>query len=61
MTAAEQIRAELIRAARSLGAPEDVNPLLERPRESSHGDWATNLAMVLAKPLMSKCRPSAAR
>jgi arginyl-tRNA synthetase len=56
MTAAEQIRAELIRAARSLGAPEDVNPLLERPRESSHGDWATNLAMVLAKPLRSKPR-----
>jgi arginyl-tRNA synthetase len=56
MTAAEQIRAELIRAARSLGAPEDVNPLMERPREPSHGDWATNLAMVLAKPLSSKPR-----
>ena len=56
MTAAEQIRAELIRAARSLGAPEDVDPLLERPRETSHGDWATNLAMALAKPLRSKPR-----
>jgi arginyl-tRNA synthetase len=56
MTAAEQIRAELIRAARSLGASEDVSPLLERPRETSHGDWATNLAMVLAKPLRSKPR-----
>ena len=56
MTAAEQIRAELIRAARSLGAPEDISPLLERPRETSHGDWATNLAMVLAKPLRSKPR-----
>jgi arginyl-tRNA synthetase len=61
MTAAEQIRAELIRAARSLGAPEDVNPLLERPRETSHGDWATNLAMVLAKPLKSKPRDIADR
>jgi arginyl-tRNA synthetase len=61
MTAAEQIRAELIRAARSLGAPEDVNPLLERPRETSHGDWATNLAMVLAKPLRSKPREIAER
>ena len=61
MTAAEQIRAELIRAARSLGAPEDINPLLERPRESSHGDWATNLAMVLAKPLRSKPRDIADR
>jgi arginyl-tRNA synthetase len=61
MTAAEQIRAELIRAARSLGAPEDVSPLLERPRETSHGDWATNLAMVLAKPLKSKPRDIADR
>ena len=61
MTAAEQIRAELIRAARSLGAPEDVNPFLERPRETSHGDWATNLAMVLAKPLRSKPRDIADR
>ena len=56
MNAADQIRAELIRAARGLGAPEDVDPLLERPRETSHGDWATNLAMVLAKPLRSKPR-----
>src|SRR5947199_8030874 len=56
MTATEQIRAELIRAAREIGAPADVEPLLERPRESSHGDWATNLAMVLAKPLRSKPR-----
>jgi arginyl-tRNA synthetase len=61
MTAAEQIRAELVRAARSLGAPEDVDPLLERPRETTHGDWATNLAMVLAKPLRSKPRDIAER
>ena len=47
MTSVEQIRAELIRAARGIGAPEDIEPLLERPRESSHGDWATNVAMVL--------------
>jgi len=56
MTAAEQIRAELIRAARGLGAPDDVDPLLERPRETSHGDLATNLAMILAKPLRSRPR-----
>src|SRR5438094_6006940 len=61
MTASEQIRAELIRAARGIGAPEDVDPLLERPRETSHGDWATNLAMVLAKPLRSKPREIAER
>lgn len=61
MTSAEQIRAELIRAARGIGAPEDVDPLLERPRESSHGDLATNLAMILAKPLRSKPRDIAER
>ncbi len=61
MSAADQIRTELIRAARSLGAPEDVDPLLERPRESSHGDWATNLAMVLAKPLKARPRDIAER
>ncbi|MGH7650284.1 MAG: arginine--tRNA ligase [Gemmatimonadaceae bacterium] len=56
MTAADQIRAELVRAARSLGAPEDIDPLVERPRDVAHGDWATNLAMVLAKPFRSKPR-----
>src|SRR5213076_3490351 len=61
MTSADQIRAELIRAARGIGAPEDVDPLLERPRETAHGDWATNLAMVLAKPLQSRPREIAER
>ena len=61
MTAAEQIRVELIRAARTLGAPDDVDPLLERPRDPSHGDWATNLPMVLAKPLKSRPRDIAER
>jgi len=61
MTSVEQIRAELIRAARGIGAPEDIEPLLERPRESSHGDWATNVAMVLAKPLRSRPRDIAER
>ncbi len=61
MTAADQIRAELIRAARGLGAPEGVDPLLERPRDPSHGDWATNLAMVLAKLLKTRPRDVAER
>jgi arginyl-tRNA synthetase len=61
MSAADQIRAELIRAARSIGAPEDVDPLVERPRDPSHGDWATNLAMVLARPLKAKPRDVAER
>ena len=30
--------------------------ILERPRDPSHGDWATNLAMILAKPLKSRPR-----
>jgi len=61
MNAVDQIRAELIRAARSLGAPEDMDPLLERPRDPAHGDWATNLAMVLARPLKAKPREIAER
>src|SRR5262245_29959511 len=51
MDGTDLLRAELKRAAQSLGAPETIEPLLERPRDPSHGDWATNLAMVLAKPL----------
>ena len=54
MTADETIRAELIRAARALGAPDDVMPVMERPRDPSHGDWATNLAMTLARSLKKK-------
>jgi arginyl-tRNA synthetase len=56
MNSADQIRAELVRAARSIGAPDDVDPVVERPRDQSHGDWATNLPMVLARPLKSKPR-----
>ncbi|MEP6493088.1 MAG: arginine--tRNA ligase [bacterium] len=56
MDGTELLRAELIRAALSLGAPADVDPIIERPRDPSFGDWATNLAMVLAKPLGKKPR-----
>jgi arginyl-tRNA synthetase len=52
----DALRAELARAARSLGAPADVEPLLERPRDPAFGDWATNVAMVFAKPLGRKPR-----
>jgi len=48
------IRAELVRAARALGVAEEVNPVMERPRDAAHGDWATNLAMTLARPLKKK-------
>jgi arginyl-tRNA synthetase len=50
------IRAELARAARGLGAPDGVDPVLERPRDPAHGEWATNLAMTLARPLQRKPR-----
>jgi len=53
---AEALRAEVARAARTLGAPEDIAPVLERPRDSSFGDWATNVAMTLAKSLGRKPR-----
>jgi arginyl-tRNA synthetase len=56
VTHADALRAELSRAARTLGAPDDVSPILERPRDPSFGDWATNLAMTLAKPLGRKPR-----
>jgi arginyl-tRNA synthetase len=54
MSADATIRAEIIRAAQALGAPDTVNPVVERPRDPSHGDWATNVAMTLAKPLGKK-------
>jgi arginyl-tRNA synthetase len=56
MDATEALRAELVRVATSLGAPNDVDPVIERPRDPAFGDWATNLAMTLAKPLGKKPR-----
>jgi arginyl-tRNA synthetase len=56
MTPDESLRAALSRAAVAIGAPEGVTPVLERPRDPAHGDWATNLAMTLARPLGRKPR-----
>src|SRR3954468_3235351 len=56
MDGTDQLRAELVRAAQSLGAPDTVDPIIERPRDPSFGDWATNVAMTLAKPLGKKPR-----
>ncbi len=53
MNAPELIRAELARAARELGAG-DVDPIIERPRDPSLGDWASNIAMALARPLRKR-------
>ncbi len=54
MNSEERIRAELVRAARELGAAHDVEPIIERPRDPSLGDWATSLAMMLARPLRKR-------
>lgn len=51
MSSADLIRAELVAAARALGADETVDPIVERPRDTSMGDWTTNVAMTLARPL----------
>ena len=58
---ADALRLEITRAAISLGAPDDIVPLLERPRDPAFGDWATNIAMVLAKQLGQKPRDLAQR
>ena len=55
MTALETIRAALAAAAARLGAPDAV-VALERPRDTAHGDVATNLALTLAKTLGQKPR-----
>jgi arginyl-tRNA synthetase len=60
MSSAERIRDELARAARTLGAPDAIAPMLERPRDPQFGEWATNYAMVLAKPLRKAPRDVAA-
>ena len=60
MTALETIRAALAQAASRLGAP-DVEVAIERPRDSTHGDLATNLALTLAKTLGQKPRAIAER
>ncbi len=56
MNGADRIRDELRRAALAIGAGDDVDVVLERPRDPSFGDWTTNLAMTLARTLKRKPR-----
>ena len=49
------IHAELARVAAALGA-EGAAFVLERPRDTGHGDLSTNLAMALARPLKASPR-----
>lgn len=58
--AEEQLQAQLERAAAQLSAAE-VRVELMRPRNPEHGDIATNLAMLLARPLSQAPRAIAAR
>src|SRR2546426_1619320 len=55
VTALETIRTALAQAASRLGAP-DVEVALEPPRDPTHGDIATNLALTVAKQLGQKPR-----
>ena len=56
MSGLDALRDALTRAAVAIGAPADVQPALERPRDPAHGDWASNVAMTLAKSLGRKPR-----
>ena len=60
MTAHDTLRAALAKAAASLGAP-NAEVLLERPKDPTHGDVATNLALILAKTLKAKPRDVATK
>jgi arginyl-tRNA synthetase len=48
--AVDKLQAEIERALREMGVAEPA-VALERPRNPEHGDWATNVALTLAKPL----------
>ena len=54
MSAEDLLRAAIARAAVDLGAPADFAAHLERPRDPSFGDWASNAPMALAKVLRRK-------
>lgn len=45
-----------LRANRDLALAEDVDIFLERTKQKGHGDYATNLALTLAKPARMKPR-----
>ncbi len=50
MTGPEQL-ARAVRAALAHAALPDRTPAFERPRQRAHGDWSTNVALTLAKPV----------
>ena len=60
MNAETKLRDKLTEVVEALGV-EDVDVQLDRPRNPEHGDWATNLAMVLAGRLGQPPREVAER
>lgn len=47
----ETLEREIRRALTEMGVEEPGAIVLERPRNPEHGDFATNVAMTLARPL----------
>ena len=47
----QKLQAEIERVLAEMGVDGQVAVAFERPRNPEHGDWATNVAMTLAKPL----------
>jgi arginyl-tRNA synthetase len=50
MTGPAELAGLVRRALAAAGLP-DREPTFERPRQREHGDWATNVALTLAKPV----------
>ena len=47
----EQLIEWLANGIKSAGLSDTATPALERPKQADHGDYATNIALQLAKPL----------
>ena len=56
-----RLSAALESALAAAGAPEGFSPTLERPRDPSRGDWASNAALVLGRRLGQPPRSLAER
>lgn len=59
--ALSRLAAAVESALAAAGAPAGFSPTLERPRDPSHGDWASNAALVLGRRLGESPRTLAAR
>ncbi len=56
----EQLITWLTTGLKSAGLGDSATPALERPKQADHGDYATNIALQLAKPLGKNPREVAA-